>query len=59
MIMNTPSKQPHSVSTGFIEISVNASDSFEYNVGLILDLHLANETRRYKVTPSLIGWAQT
>ena len=27
--------------------------------GLILGLRLANERRRYKVTPSLIGWAQT
>ena len=27
--------------------------------GLILGLHSANERRRYKVTPSLIGWAQT
>ena len=27
--------------------------------GLILDLRPANERRRYKVTPSLIGWAQT
>ena len=26
---------------------------------LILCLRLANERRRYKVTPSLIGWAQT
>ena len=26
---------------------------------LILDLHPANERRRYKVTPSLIGLAQT
>ena len=26
---------------------------------LILDLRPANEKRRYKVTPSLIGWAQT
>ena len=24
-----------------------------------LDLHPADEKRRYKVTPSLIGWAQT
>ena len=32
----------------------------EYQVtGLILGLHPANERRRYKVTPSLIGWAQT
>ena len=27
--------------------------------GLVLGLHPVNETRRYKVTPSLIGWAQT
>ena len=27
--------------------------------GLILGLHPANERRRYKVTPSLIGWAQS
>ena len=27
--------------------------------GLIMGLHPANERRRYKVTPSLIGWAQT
>ena len=26
---------------------------------LILDLRPANENRRYKVTPSLIGWSQT
>ena len=26
---------------------------------LILGLHPANERRRYKVTPSLIGWTQT
>ena len=26
---------------------------------LILGLRPANEKRRYKVTPSLIGWAQT
>ena len=27
--------------------------------GLILGMRPANEGRRYKVTPSLIGWAQT
>ena len=27
--------------------------------GLILGLHPANDRRRYKVTPFLIGWAQT
>ena len=27
--------------------------------GLIPGLRPANERRRYKVTPSLIGWAQT
>ena len=30
-----------------------------YHPGLILGLRPANERRRYKVTPSLIGWAQT
>ena len=29
------------------------------DTGPILGLHPANERRRYKVTPSLIGWAQT
>ena len=28
------------------------------NIGLILGLRQANEKRRYKVTPSPIGWAQ-
>ena len=28
------------------------------DAGLILGLHPANERRRYKVTPSLTGWAQ-
>ena len=27
--------------------------------GLILGLHPANKRRRYKETPSVIGWAQT
>ena len=31
----------------------------ECNAGLILGLRPANERRRYKVTPSLIGWART
>ena len=30
-----------------------------YMSELILDLRQANERRRYKVTPSLIGWART
>ena len=29
------------------------------NTGLILGFRLASERRRYNVTPSLIGWAQT
>ena len=33
--------------------------SHEHISGLILGLHPANEGRRYKLTPSLIGWAQT
>ena len=35
-------------------------NSFEYkHTMLILGLRHANEGRRYIVTPSLIGWAQT
>ena len=30
-----------------------------YTTGLIFGLHPANERRRYKVTPPLIGWKQT
>ena len=33
--------------------------SIDVFLGLILGLHPANERRPYKVTPSLIGWAQT
>ena len=36
-----------------------ACSSGYVSAGLILGLHPANERRRYKVTPSLIGWAQT
>ena len=32
---------------------------FHSNTALILGLRPANERRRYKLTPSLIGWAQT
>ena len=31
----------------------------QYTLGLILGFHPAHERRRYKVTPSPIGWAQT
>ena len=30
-----------------------------YNAGLPLDLRPANKRRRYKVTPTLTGWAKT
>ena len=30
-----------------------------YRKGIILGLHLTNQRRRYEVTLSLIGWAQT
>ena len=40
----------------------NSSQALIYQAykerGLILGLRPANERRRYKVTPSLIGWAQ-
>ena len=31
----------------------------KFTAGLILGFRPANERRRYKVTPYLIGWAQT
>ena len=40
-------------------VSKVAYCSFKWSAGLILGLHPANGGRRYKVTPSLIGWAQT
>ena len=65
------SRVPYPV--GYIELYVWFSSSFDvvnwyvtgpYQVvfvlpGLILGLRPANERRCYKVTPSLIGWAQT
>ena len=44
------------LATIYVSFSVILS---EMNTGLILGLHPVNERRRYKVTPSLIGWAQT
>ena len=54
---------------GFVVIStydvwLRAAASFHpvqgpASTGLILGLYPANGRRRYKVTPSLIGWAQT
>ena len=42
---------------------INDEEKWEFSVqaitGLILGLHPANESRRYKVTASLIGWVQT
>ena len=34
-------------------------DVHTLQVGFILDVRHANEKRRYKVTPSIIGWVQT
>ena len=41
------------------EISITGNICIDYEIGLILGLHPANERHRYKVTPSLIGWVQT
>ena len=41
------------------EIFTDSSLNNHTDTGLILGLCPANERRRYKVTPSLIGWAQT
>ena len=40
-------------------ISICSSCKCHICAGLILGLHPANERHCYKVTPSLIGWAQT
>ena len=44
---------------GLLNIVAPDYHVFDSISGLILGLHPANERRRYKVTPSLIGWAQT
>ena len=51
--MRLPSKQ--SGSSLWILVVLNHTKE----PGLMLGLRPANERRRYKVTPSLIGWAQT
>ena len=49
--------QPH--LPGANELKAMASSCHKLHAGLILGLHPANERHRYKVTPSLIGWAQS
>ena len=49
MVLTLPDKQ----------ILVFHEEGFNTLTGLILGLHLANKRRRYFVTTSLIGWAQT
>ena len=41
-----------------IVYSQNTADT-GYTAGMILGLRLANDKRRYFVTPFLIGWAQS
>ena len=36
-----------------------AKEEDQVNTGPVLGLHPANKRRRYKVTPSLIGWVRT
>ena len=43
----------------FIDADIRDNQNIPRASGLILGLRPANERRRYKVTPSLIGWAQT
>ena len=47
---------PSSGQIGPLSSTINISDDI---IGLLLGLCPANERRRYKVTPSLTGWAQT
>ena len=39
--------------------SDNVNSCLGWITGMILGLHTTNKRRRYFVTPSLIGWAQT
>ena len=43
----------------FVEVHFRGNNFRKTMAGLILDMRPANERRRYKVTPSLIGWVQT
>ena len=54
MFLNSLHMELFSENIVFIDIS-----AFLHTAGLILDLRPASERRHYKVTPSLIGWAQT
>ena len=42
-----------------MSVVVSTISASALHAGLILGLRSANERRRYKVTPSLIAWAQT
>ena len=49
----------HIVPILVLSSQVPIAQIFNILTGLILGLHPANERRRYFVTTSLIGWAQT
>ena len=52
----------HCRNGNFVDLSLNTATEHAENqtiIGLILGLRPANERRCYKVTTSLIGWAQT
>ena len=55
-VSNTYSK--NTITDGWQYLAQNRGAS-RGNTELILGLHPANQRRRYKVTSSLIGWAQT
>ena len=42
-----------------LNLCVDYQSNIPYITRLILGLRPANERRRYKVTPSVIGWVQT
>ena len=57
---NLPRVHPESPSSIIRALGLKEAASEDYmKAGLILGLCPANERRHYKVTPSLIGWAQT
>ena len=45
--------------TAMILVELRPEFELTEDTALILGLRPANEKHRYKVTPSLIGWAQT
>ena len=53
------SKQPYQTPDFSIITAKKIKECLDQSTGIILSMHPANEGRRYNVTSSLIGWANT